>query len=155
MSGHTWLQEDFEAPYVGSYSSWRCTVCGACGGLWEKPQHPFISGPAVQVSEDCQQAQLDMRAHAEESIERVRAKWKNTKGEHGHYASFFHDILRWNPERLDVIMVIDLIMKVEMPVLTQNRRMSLHDVREAFVEAGWRTVPEAVSDALEELGEET
>jgi hypothetical protein len=150
MSDHTWLQEEFDGGHMGTYESWRCTVCGCLGGLGRTPKRPFIPGPAREVSEDCQEAQAQVRAWCEERIEEMRKKWHANTGEHRHYASLFHDMLVWNPERANVLLVIDLIRNIEYPSLTGNRRMPLNEVREAFVEAGWRTVPRAVSDALED-----
>jgi hypothetical protein len=155
MAEHTWIQEDCDGGYLGQYRAWLCTICGACGGIWKEPRRPFIPGPAHKVSEDCQEAQIEMRAYAEERITEMRKKWHADTGEHRHYASLFHDVLRWNLDRTNVLLVIDLIRNIEYPSLTENRRMPLREIHMALVDAGWRTVPEAVSAALEDPGEET
>jgi hypothetical protein len=155
VSGHTWIQTEDDAGLGGLYHHWDCSVCGACGGVWDRPIQPWIGGHDKKLSEDCQEAQAEMRAYAEEGIARLRAKWNASTEEHRHYASLFHDALRCTPDKTNILHVIDLISKVEQPGryvrLGDKRRMSLHEVHKSLVEAGFEVVPRALANAVLEL----
>lgn len=158
MSEHAWAIEEVDGGHLGVNDCWHCPVCGVGGGPAFHPYErrtfkPFIPGPAKQVSEDCETAQQEIRAYAEERIGVLRAKWKAETGEHRHYASLFHDALRWNPKITNIVGVLRLIQRVEDPVSTGHRdRPSLMDCRHALEKAGFDMSGGALGQAVLALG---
>ena len=156
MTAHAWVVETTDAGPLGHVDSWLCPMCGASGGpAW--PDHvaerltakgvgvrwlPFIAGPAKRVSEDCDEARVEIRTYIiDERIAAIRKKWHADTGEHRHYASLLKDAIVWTPEATNLMPVLDLIYKIEMPVLTDNKRLSILDVRKALVDAGFCVTP--------------
>ncbi len=101
MSQHPWTKVEVDGGPLGVGQFWHCPVCGVGGGpAWDaamekrleekgvkKRWQPFIVGHGRRVSEDCEEAQKEIRAYAEETIARFREKWKTPRGEHSHYHS--------------------------------------------------------------------
>ncbi len=169
MGEHAWQVEEIDGGYLGPAKFWRCPTCGVGGGpalptdmvrrMMEKgrPERwkPFIMGHGQKVSEDCGEAQKEIREYGEKLIARLRAKWENSKGEHAHYASLFHDAFRWNPDITDVIGVLDLIRDVESPgALRGHRRPSIVDCHHELEKLGFDMRGGALGAAVRELGED-
>ena len=168
MAEHPWVKEEVDGGPLGLGKFWHCPVCGVSGGPAEewvvstrkrlgKPERwdPFVPGHGVRVSEDCEEAQKQIRAHAEEIIKHLKEKWKNPRGEHSHFHSLFHDALRWNPQIKNVNGVLDLMREVEYPsALSDNKRPSLIDCRFKLEEMGFDMSGGALGAAILEMGNE-
>ncbi len=154
MAEHPWQQIEIEdeGPMGLGGKFWHCPICGVGGG----PAHsesmnqlliakgvrirwrPFIVGHGRHVSEDCEEAQRQMREYAEEKVAHFRARWQSPRGEHSHYHSLFHDALRWNPTITNIHGLLDLMSDVESPsALCCYKRPSLVDCRFKLEEMGF------------------
>lgn len=168
MAEHPWTKLEVDGGPLGMGLFWHCPVCGVGGGpAWPeemekrlelkgvlKRWQPFIPGHGRRVSEDCEEAQKEIRAYAEETIARFREKWKSPRGEHSHYHSLFHDALRWNPQITDIHGLLDLMRDVESPsALSNNKRPSLINCRFKLEEMGYDMSGGALGAAVRELGE--
>lgn len=120
MALHPWEKVEVDGGPVGTEVFWHCPVCGAGGGpvIGDRRMRPFLPGHGVRVSEDCAEAQKQARDHGETMIGELRARWRNPRGEHYHYASLFHDALRWNPQVTNVTALLDLLREVDSPTVT-------------------------------------
>jgi hypothetical protein len=160
MPDHPWTTVEVDGGPVGIGIFWECTVCGAAGGpAWEmmgdlvkSHKRPFIPGPARKVSSDCGEAQKQMREYAEEIIAKLRKRWTKPGGEHYHYASLFHDALRWNPQVKNIMPLLRLLQQVDSP-LGGNPRPPLMECSEELEKAGFDMSGGALGDAVRELGE--
>jgi len=64
MKPHTWTLEEGDAGHIGTYTYRTCHACGACGGDDIMPMPPFVAdGSGFQVSEDCDEAKLQIEKH--------------------------------------------------------------------------------------------
>lgn len=147
MTAHAWIQEEVDGGPVGIGTFWACSTCGTCGGpVWprrDEPSRAFIPGPAKDVSMDCQEAQREIRTFALEEIQALRQRWHARTGEHRLYAPLFHAFLFGTPEATNVLPLLRLLRDVEMqqsPHFSKfkGRRMTVKEVREALLEAGFR-----------------
>lgn len=64
MKSHAWSIERVDGGPAGVEEFWQCPDCGACGGLAvAKPPHwVYLAGPAMPLSDDCEIAELQVRA---------------------------------------------------------------------------------------------
>jgi hypothetical protein len=78
---HTWVIENIDGGPMGDDDVFRCSVCGCCGGPTERHKlqrnedgtkefilvdvkpHPFLPGPALDLSEDCRVTTQQVRAY--------------------------------------------------------------------------------------------
>jgi hypothetical protein len=67
MTPHTWVTEKIDGGPVGVAEFYQCSVCGACGGIAFRKgsPKPFLAGPALPVSEDCEIAYEEISKHLE------------------------------------------------------------------------------------------
>jgi hypothetical protein len=155
MGAHAWETVTVDGGPFGSCDFWHCPVCGVGGGpTMGKRRDAFIPGPAKKVSEDCEEAQAQIRTYIlDERIEALRQKWHADTGEHRHYASLLHDTVKWSPDKTNLMPVLDLIYNIETPVLTDNIRMPLKEVRRSLVGAGFNVTPPHLAQAVVEMAE--
>jgi hypothetical protein len=150
MSEHTWIVEYVDGgPVDGDF--WTCSVCGTAGGPCFYPSQetkprwaPFLSGPAMKVSTDCDEARKEIRAYIDGRIAAL-AKM-GSKGISPHYASLLRDALVWTPGKTDITDIVPFFWEIE----TFHGRPSVMDVREKLQKAGFNVMPQAVSEALDE-----
>lgn len=141
MTEHAWVIERFDAGPLGECESWQCPTCGVCGGpVWPKRggghegRWPaFIPGPARKVSEDCEEAQVQIRSHLEERIVEMRKRWCAPQAE------AIAEALRSSPEVKNVIAVVGLIFDIVNP-MEKGYCMPVAEVRERLKAAGLTSV---------------
>ncbi len=66
MKPHTWVLEEVDGGPVGTADFWKCSSCGACGGLaWPtadgyKPKNDkwifLADGSGLELTEDCEES---------------------------------------------------------------------------------------------------
>ena len=89
------------------------------------------------------------RAATFERIKTFRATWDTKDGEAKFFGSLIYDAVRWTPEAKSFKPVHDLIARIESGDLTD-----FMDLRKALVAADFCVMPQALANAVRELGED-
>jgi hypothetical protein len=83
MTEHAWVIENVDGGPMGDCDFWKCPTCGVGGGpVWPKMKGKaerwpaFIPGPARKVSEDCEEAQAQIRSYIlDDSLPNMQKRW--------------------------------------------------------------------------------
>lgn len=61
---HKWEMKEIDGAHMGVDDFWICIDCGASGGPVRKSRKPkpFLAGPAICLSDDCEAAKIFIRA---------------------------------------------------------------------------------------------
>jgi len=65
MKPHAWIKREVDGGPAGANDFWWCPACGASGGGAYCDPKPFLAGPAIPLSDDCDVARRQIREHAE------------------------------------------------------------------------------------------
>lgn len=164
MKEHTWTIETINGHHLGDMDVWRCRACGNSGGpdlsdgkrtrpawyddigthLLSAPRGPFLPGPAMIVSLDCDEARQQARDYILGRIARLEKKSISP-----HYASLLKDAVTWSPDNTDWGTILDLSFDIEWG----SQRPKLMAVRQRLMDAGFNVTPPALAAAVVALGE--
>jgi hypothetical protein len=144
---HNWTKEKHDGGVLGSFTFWRCPVCGASGGgfIEGRPRRCFLAGPVIALPKDCDAARVTIREYLDDKI--LKLSQMGPKGISPHYASLLHDMIVWTPEATDLTPFVAMVARIER----SHDRPDLMDVREELQQAGFLAVPREVSEALREV----
>lgn len=188
MTEHTWIVEEIDGGHVGTADVYRCTTCGCCGGGTEgyrfkgkmfgrKPgdppcqmipmkrtPSPFIPGPALDVSDDCDLAQQQIRYYVKGRIDIFQLRAIHLRGEarrdpnrepvaakddpveiEGFLASLMQDAWRWNPDAKNFMVFMDILQEYEKEWRRSTELFTEEDllkIREMLIEANFNVAPQ-------------
>lgn len=150
MAEHAWIIENVDGGPVGDCDFWTCSTCGVGGGpvLPQRSSKTFFGeersngrwpaffpGSGLKVSEDCEEAQAQIRSYLlDKRIAPMRKKWCKP------HAEILAKVVQEAPEGKSLMPILNIILRIEMPVLSKKGRghcMSLAELREALTKAGF------------------
>jgi hypothetical protein len=116
MTEHAWSTEYVDAGVVDG-TFWKCPTCGVgAGPVWERAEGlperwpAFIPGAGRNVSEDCEEAQAQIRSFVlDERIVEMRKRWCAPQAE------IIDKAVRASPEVKNLMPVIELIFEIINP----------------------------------------
>jgi hypothetical protein len=129
---HKWITEEIDGGVVGVGDFWKCSVCGVCGGPKighrnTKRWPAFIPGPALRVSENCGEAQIQIKEYLTEAIEGIGSIYHKEK---------LLEILKANDEKENLMEMVEMITNIR---IYRSRVMKVKEMEQKFKDMGWKT----------------
>lgn len=146
MANHNWQIQTIDGGYLGDGDFWHCPDCGAAGGpvlsqweidhftnkglkLWNENRrwNAFIpgAGASQKVSEDCEQAQQEIKAYLQERINKMQTTWAKAQ------AKLLDDVLQIS-KATNLLPLLKVIQEIER----SSKCMSIGEVKDLLKTVG-------------------
>jgi hypothetical protein len=152
MTEHTWEVETIDGGHMGDADCWSCIACGCAGGpiFWlpsfdrrseprpfirKSEPRPFIPGPALDLSNDCEEAKKAISAHVHGRLDQLENL--ASKGLSPKYARRIRSVIREVEAKPELAPALIDVVRLLYDVESYYRRPSMEEVEDRLRALGF------------------